>query len=176
MIILETGICYKIAKYFNKDVTYPRQELRRIDADDIRIDGTVIVDECEFCLQINDSDIEPDVEPREYCSVCYQIEGKGWLSTWCDAFIDVALDDKEKNYLHKLIDSSEELGFIIDKLIVEATTFRGSGYVRGFSKRIGLENIDERPAEYSESGAFVFNSKSVAELGRDFLENMVADA
>jgi len=161
-------------KHFNKDLQYKRQELRRIDLmPDIRSDGTVIVDRCKVCSQLNQSDIEP-VEDRFSCKYCDTHEGTGWRSSFIDFVIDKALTLDEKNYLYKAIDTSEYFGFMLDKLIFEASTFSGHGLVKGFAYDIGKDCLDEVPAELPD-GVFVFTSKAVRQIGVKNLEKLLEE-
>ena len=161
-------------KYFNEGVKFQRQELRRIDLEeDRRTDGSIIREGCAKCLQDLPSDIEP-VE-RESCPLCDHMEGIGFKSTFVDFIVDKSLTLEEKDFLYEAIDANEYLGFILDKLIFEASSFEGSGLVKGFSNQVGLNySIDETPANL-QPNQFVFNAKSVKVLGVDFLQKLLKE-
>jgi hypothetical protein len=81
------------------------------------------------------------------------------------------LDQEEQDYLFKALDDDPRLEEILDKVILNATEFAGSGEVEGPGTGIS----DSIPARLSD-GEFVFTKKATDQLGADNLQVMMDDA
>lgn len=90
---------------------------------------------------------------------------------YVDYVADQVLDDDEQEYLFKALDEDEKLEEILDKIILDATEFAGSGEVEGPGTGIS----DSIPARLSD-GEFVFTRKAVDQIGADKLQKMMDDA
>lgn len=90
---------------------------------------------------------------------------------YVDYVADQVLDDDEQEYLFKALDEDEKLEEILDKIILDATEFAGSGEVEGPGTGIS----DSIPARLSD-GEFVFTRKAVDQIGADTLQKMMDDA
>lgn len=81
------------------------------------------------------------------------------------------LSKEEQEYLFKVLDDDSRLEEILDKVILNATEFTGSGEVEG----PGTGKSDSIPARLSD-GEFVFTKKAVDHIGADKLQKMMEDA
>lgn len=81
------------------------------------------------------------------------------------------LTEDEQEYLFKVLDDDKRLEEILDKVIVSATEFAGSGEVEG----PGTGKSDSIPARLSD-GEFVFTKKAVDQIGADKLQEMMDEA
>ena len=81
------------------------------------------------------------------------------------------LDEDEQEYLFKALDDDPRLEEILDKVILNATEFAGSGEVEGPGTGIS----DSIPARLSD-GEFVFTRKATDQIGADNLQMMMDDA
>ena len=81
------------------------------------------------------------------------------------------LDEDEQEYLFKALDDDPRLEEILDKVILSATEFAGSGEVEGPGTGIS----DSIPARLSD-GEFVFTRKATDQIGADNLQQMMDDA
>jgi len=92
-----------------------------------------------------------------------------------DEYIDYVaekiLTEDEQEYLFKALDDNDRLEKILDKIILDATEFTGSGEVEGPGTGIS----DSIPARLSD-GEFVFTRKAVDQIGADKLQKMMDDA
>jgi len=92
-----------------------------------------------------------------------------------DEYIDYVaeeiLDEEEQDYLFKVLDEDNKLEEILNKVILDATEFAGSGEVEGPGTGIS----DSIPARLSD-GEFVFTRKAVDHIGADKLQKMMDDA
>jgi hypothetical protein len=81
------------------------------------------------------------------------------------------LEKDEQEYLFKVLDDDPRLEEILDKVILSATEFAGSGEVEGPGTGIS----DSIPARLSD-GEFVFTRKATDQLGADNLQQIMDDA
>ena len=81
------------------------------------------------------------------------------------------LEEDEQEYLFKALDDDPRLEEILDKVILSATEFAGSGEVEGPGTGIS----DSIPARLSD-GEFVFTRKATDQIGADNLQKMMDDA
>ena len=81
------------------------------------------------------------------------------------------LEEDEQEYLFKVLDDDPRLEEILDKVILSATEFAGSGEVEGPGTGIS----DSIPARLSD-GEFVFTRKATDQIGADNLQQMMDDA
>ena len=92
-----------------------------------------------------------------------------------DEYVDYVaeniLTEDEQEYLFKALDDNDRLEEILDKIIINATEFSGSGEVEGPGTGIS----DSIPARLSD-GEFVFTRKAVDQIGADKLQKMMDDA
>ena len=81
------------------------------------------------------------------------------------------LEEDEQEYLFKVLDDDPSHEEILDKVILSATEFAGSGEVEGPGTGIS----DSIPARLSD-GEFVFTRKATDQIGADNLQQMMDDA
>jgi hypothetical protein len=81
------------------------------------------------------------------------------------------LEPEEQEYLFKVLDEDPRLEGILDKVILNATEFAGSGEVEGPGTGIS----DSIPARLSD-GEFVITRKATDQIGADNLQKMMDDA
>ena len=90
---------------------------------------------------------------------------------YVDYVAEEVLEPEEQEYLFKVLDEDPKLEGILDKIILNATEFAGSGEVEGPGTGIS----DSIPARLSD-GEFVFTKKATDQLGSDKLQVMMDDA
>ena len=90
---------------------------------------------------------------------------------YVDYVAEKILTEDEQEYLFKALDDNDRLEEILDKIILDATEFTGSGEVEGPGTGIS----DSIPARLSD-GEFVFTQKAVDQIGADKLQKMMDDA
>ena len=90
---------------------------------------------------------------------------------YLDYVADEILSQEEQNYLFKTLDKDNKLEKILDKIMLNATEFTGSGEVDGPGSGIS----DSIPARLSD-GEFVFTRKATDQIGADNLQTMMDDA
>ena len=88
-----------------------------------------------------------------------------------DYVAEEVLEPEEQEYLFKVLDEDPRLEGILDKIILNATEFAGSGEVEGPGTGIS----DSIPARLSD-GEFVFTRKATDQIGADNLQVMMDDA
>ena len=81
------------------------------------------------------------------------------------------LEPEEQEYLFKVLDEDPRLEGILDKVLINATEFAGSGEVEGPGTGIS----DSIPARLSD-GEFVITKKATDQIGADNLQKMMDDA
>lgn len=81
------------------------------------------------------------------------------------------LEPEEQEYLFKVLDEDPRLEGILDKVLINATEFAGSGEVEG----PGTGVSDSIPARLSD-GEFVITRKATDQIGADNLQKMMDDA
>lgn len=90
---------------------------------------------------------------------------------YIDYVADEVLTKEEQDYLFKALDEDNKLEEILDKVMLNATEFTGSGEVEG----PGTGVSDSIPARLSD-GEFVFTKKATDQIGSDKLQTMMDDA
>jgi len=90
---------------------------------------------------------------------------------YIDYVADQVLSQEEQDYLFKALDKDDKLEKILDKVMLNATEFAGSGEVEG----PGTGVSDSIPARLSD-GEFVFTRKATDQIGADKLQKMMDDA
>ena len=90
---------------------------------------------------------------------------------YIDYVADEVLSQEEQDYLFKTLDKDDKLEKILDKVMLNATEFTGSGEVDG----PGTGVSDSIPARLSD-GEFVFTKKATDQIGADKLQKMMDDA
>ena len=90
---------------------------------------------------------------------------------YLDYVADEVLTQEEQDYLFKALDEDNKLEEILDKVMLNATEFTGSGEVDG----PGTGVSDSIPARLSD-GEFVFTRKATDQIGADKLQKMMDDA
>lgn len=90
---------------------------------------------------------------------------------YVDYVAEEVLEPEEQEYLFKVLDEDPRLEGILDKIILNATEFAGSGEVEGPGTGIS----DSIPARLSD-GEFVFTRKATDQIGADNLQVMMDDA
>ena len=90
---------------------------------------------------------------------------------YLDYVADEVLTQEEQDYLFKALDEDNKLEEILDKVMLNATEFTGSGEVEG----PGTGVSDSIPARLSD-GEFVFTKKATDQIGSDKLQIMMDDA
>lgn len=90
---------------------------------------------------------------------------------YLDYVADEVLTQEEQDYLFKALDEDNKLEEILDKVMLNATEFTGSGEVEG----PGTGVSDSIPARLSD-GEFVFTKKATDQIGSDKLQTMMDDA
>ncbi len=88
-----------------------------------------------------------------------------------DYVAEEVLEPEEQEYLFKVLDEDPRLEGILDKVILNATEFAGSGEVEGPGTGIS----DSIPARLSD-GEFVITRKATDQIGADNLQTMMDDA
>jgi hypothetical protein len=90
---------------------------------------------------------------------------------YIDYVADEVLTKEEQDYLFKALDKDNKLEEILDKVMLNATEFTGSGEIEG----PGTGLSDSIPARLSD-GEFVFTKKATDQIGADKLQTMMDDA
>ena len=90
---------------------------------------------------------------------------------YVDYVAEEVLEPEEQEYLFKVLDEDPKLEGILDKIILNATEFAGSGEVEGPGTGIS----DSIPARLSD-GEFVITRKATDQIGADNLQKMMDDA
>ena len=90
---------------------------------------------------------------------------------YVDYVAEEVLEPEEQEYLFKVLDEDPRLEGILDKVILNATEFAGSGEVEGPGTGIS----DSIPARLSD-GEFVITRKATDQIGADNLQTMMDDA
>ena len=90
---------------------------------------------------------------------------------YVDYVAEEVLEPEEQEYLFKVLDEDPRLEGILDKVLLNATEFAGSGEVEGPGTGIS----DSIPARLSD-GEFVITKKATDQIGADNLQKMMDDA
>ena len=135
---------------------------------------------CNYCGQGSRSNYYVAPSEGKNCDKCINMEGFGWASSWIDFIVFKALNKAERTlFINWLNSQTSEMKALIDWLIFEASTFRGSGYVKGHGLDTGV--VDELPAELEPLAKyggklFVFTAKATKEIGVSSLYQMMHEA
>ena len=90
---------------------------------------------------------------------------------YVDYVAEEVLEPEEQEYLFKVLDEDPKLEGILDKIILNATEFAGSGEVEGPGTGIS----DSIPARLSD-GEFVITRKATDQIGAENLQQMMDEA
>ena len=90
---------------------------------------------------------------------------------YVDYVAEEVLEPEEQEYLFKVLDEDPRQEGILDKIILNATEFAGSGEVEGPGTGIS----DSIPARLSD-GEFVITRKATDQIGADNLQEMMDEA
>jgi hypothetical protein len=90
---------------------------------------------------------------------------------YVDYVAEQVLEPEEQDYLFKVLDADPKLEGILDKVMLSASEFAGSGEVEGPGTGIS----DSIPARLSD-GEFVITRKATDQIGADNLQTMMDDA
>jgi|TARA_B100000035_G_C20975500_1_gene542994 hypothetical protein len=90
---------------------------------------------------------------------------------YVDYVAEQVLEPEEQDYLFKVLDADPKLEGILDKVMLSASEFAGSGEVEGPGTGIS----DSIPARLSD-GEFVITKKATDQIGADNLQTMMDDA
>ena len=90
---------------------------------------------------------------------------------YVDYVAEQVLEPEEQDYLFKVLDADPKLEGILDKVMLSASEFAGSGEVEGPGTGIS----DSIPARLSD-GEFVITRKATDQIGADNLQKMMDDA
>ena len=90
---------------------------------------------------------------------------------YVDYVAEQVLEPEEQDYLFKVLDADPKLEGILDKVMLSASEFAGSGEVEGPGTGIS----DSIPARLSD-GEFVITRKATDQIGADNLQQMMDDA
>jgi len=145
-------IAVKLAAEDNPDVVYERVE--KADGGPMPVDTYNNISPEEEKQQAED--MLPDEEMEE---------------EYVDYVAEEVLEPEEQEYLFKVLDEDPRLEGILDKIILNATEFAGSGEVEGPGTGIS----DSIPARLSD-GEFVITEKATDQIGADNLQTMMDDA
>ena len=145
-------IAVKLAAEDNPDVVYERVE--KADGGPMPVDTYDNISPEEEKQQAKD--MLPDDEMEE---------------EYIEYVTGEVLEPEEQEYLFKVLDEDPRLEGILDKVILNATEFAGSGEVEGPGTGIS----DSIPARLSD-GEFVITKKATDQIGADNLQKMMDDA
>ena len=145
-------IAVKLAAEDNPNVVYERVE--KADGGPMPVDTYDNISPEEEKQQAKD--MLPDDEMEE---------------EYVDYVAEEVLEPEEQEYLFKVLDEDPKLEGILDKIILNATEFAGSGEVEGPGTGIS----DSIPARLSD-GEFVITRKATDQIGADNLQKMMDDA
>ena len=117
-------------------------------------------------------DTYPNIPPEEMAAAeASQLPDAEMEEEYLSVVLDQSLNDQEQDYLTKALEADPKLSQILDKVIVTASEFSGSGKVEG----PGTGVSDSIPARLSD-GEFVFTKKATDQMGADNLQEMMDDA
>lgn len=99
------------------------------------------------------------------------LDDKEMEEEYVDYVAEQVLEPEEQDYLFKVLDADPKLEGILDKVMLSASEFAGSGEVEGPGTGIS----DSIPARLSD-GEFVITKKATDQIGADNLQKMMDDA
>lgn len=99
------------------------------------------------------------------------LDDKEMEEEYVDYVAEQVLEPEEQDYLFKVLDADPKLEGILDKVMLSASEFAGSGEVEGPGTGIS----DSIPARLSD-GEFVITKKATDQIGADNLQTMMDDA
>ena len=99
------------------------------------------------------------------------LDDKEMEEEYVDYVAEQVLEPEEQDYLFKVLDADPKLEGILDKVMLSASKFAGSGEVEGPGTGIS----DSIPARLSD-GEFVITKKATDQIGADNLQTMMDDA
>ena len=158
-------IAVKLAADDNPDVVYERVEKGHGGSS-----GVAILMPAEY--EEPPKDTYNNVSTEEEKEEVENMDSDGEMEEeYLDYVADEILTQEEQDYLFKALDEDNKLEEILDKVMLNATEFTGSGEVDG----PGTGVSDSIPARLSD-GEFVFTRKATDQIGADKLQKMMDDA
>ena len=158
-------IAVKLAADDNPDVVYERVEKGHGGSS-----GVAILMPAEY--EEPPKDTYNNVSTEEEKEEVENMDSDGEMEEeYLDYVADEVLTQDEQDYLFKALDEDNKLEEILDKVMLNATEFTGSGEVDG----PGTGVSDSIPARLSD-GEFVFTRKATDQIGADKLQKMMDDA
>jgi len=158
-------IAVKLAADDNPDVVYERVEKGHGGSS-----GVAILMPAEY--EEPPKDTYNNVSTEEEKEEVENMDSDGEMEEeYLDYVADEILTQDEQDYLFKALDEDNKLEEILDKVMLNATEFTGSGEVDG----PGTGVSDSIPARLSD-GEFVFTRKATDQIGADKLQKMMDDA
>jgi len=115
-------------------------------------------------------DTYPNVEDPEALAAS-QLGDEEVEEDYFSYVVEEVLTDEEASYLQQAISADPDLEAIVEKVIVAATEFSGSGMVEGE----GDGTSDSIPARLSD-GEFVMTKKATDQIGPENLQSMMDEA
>ena len=159
------SIAVKLAADDNPDVVYERVEKGHGGSS-----GVAILMPAEY--EEPPKDTYNNVSTEEEKEEVENMDSDGEMEEeYLDYVADEVLTQDEQDYLFKALDEDNKLEEILDKVMLNATEFTGSGEVDG----PGTGVSDSIPARLSD-GEFVFTRKATDQIGADKLQKMMDDA
>ena len=159
------SIAVKLAADDNPDVVYERVEKGHGGSS-----GVAILMPAEY--EEPPKDTYNNVSTEEEKEEVENMDSDGEMEEeYLDYVADEILTQEEQDYLFKALDEDNKLEEILDKVMLNATEFTGSGEVDG----PGTGVSDSIPARLSD-GEFVFTRKATDQIGADKLQKMMDDA
>lgn len=117
-------------------------------------------------------DTYPNIPPSEMeAALASQLPDDQMEDEYINTVLDQSLTDREQNYLADKLEEDDVLSDIVDKLVLTASEFSGSGMVSG----PGTGVSDSIPARLSD-GEFVITKKATDQIGAENLQQMMDDA
>ena len=159
------SIAVKLAADDNPDVVYERVEKGHGGSS-----GVAILMPAEYEEPPKDTydNISPEEKKQQEKDMLPDDEME---EEYVDYVAEEVLTKEEQDYLFKALDDDSRLEEILDKVMLNATEFTGSGEVDGPGTGIS----DSIPARLSD-GEFVFTRKATDQIGADKLQKMMDDA
>ena len=147
---------------------------RGVDLDrDNKAEGSMMVPpEMEMPTEEPPVDTYDNISPEEKAQNDATMLDDGEMEEeYVDYVAEQVLEPEEQDYLFKVLDADPKLEGILDKVMLSASEFAGSGEVEGPGTGIS----DSIPARLSD-GEFVITKKATDQIGADNLQTMMDDA